>query len=119
MVVNRSQVLNSFIQNISCLANEKYQEKVWVLAEGPEYDDIDDTVCDFFDDGNPILENYKEYGITENQYKLLMILNEKLRKFTDAFRVYSSAQTTAQLLKLPQWQEIREISKKVLTAFNY
>ena len=115
---NKKQILDSFIQNIDCLSDENYQERVWVRAEGPECDDIDDAVCDFFDDGNPILEKYKEYGITENQYKLLMKLYSKLRVFTDTFGVYSSAKSTEQLIKLPKWREIMEISKKVIKIFN-
>src|ERR1700733_3374552 len=106
--VIKKQFLDSFIHNIACLSDEKYQERVWVRAEGPECDDIDDAVCDFFDDGDPILERYKEYGITENQYKLLMVLHSKLDIFTDAFGVFSRIKSTEQLIKLPQWQEIRE-----------
>ncbi len=114
----RQQILEEFLKNILRLSDEKYQERIWVRAEGPECNDIDDAVCDFFDDGNPILEKYIDYEITENQYKLLMILHSKLRKFTDVFGVYSPVKSTAHLIKLPQWQEIREISKKVIKGFN-
>jgi hypothetical protein len=113
----RQQILEEFLKNIVRLSDEKYQERVWVRAEGPECNDIDDAVCDFFDDGNPILEKYKEYGITECQYKLLMELYSKLRFFTDTFGVYSSVKSTEQLIKLPKWQEIRDISKKVIKSF--
>lgn len=118
-ITAKQQRLYSFIENIACISDEKYQERVWVRAEGPECDDIDDTVCDFFDDGNPILAEYKDFEITESQYKLLMSLHAKLRKFTDTFGVYSPEKSTEKLIKLPQWQEIREISKKVIKAFNF
>ncbi|NGX47818.1 MAG: hypothetical protein K1000chlam3_01203 [Chlamydiae bacterium] len=115
----KHQRLNSFIENVGCIADEKYQERVWVRAEGPECDDIDDTVCDFFDDGDPILEKYKDFGINENQYKLLMILHQKLREFTDKSGLYSPEKSTEKLIQLPQWQEIRNIAKKVIMAFDF
>ncbi len=115
----RQQILEEFLKNIVRLSDEKYQERVWVRAEGPECNDIDDAVVDFFDDGNPILEKYKGYGISESQYSLLMTLHQKLRKFTDTFGVYSPEKSTAKLIQFPQWQEIRDVSKKVLKAFNF
>jgi hypothetical protein len=115
---NRKQILDSFIDNIACISDEKYQERVWVRAEGPECDDIDDTICDFFDE-EYVLEKYKDFGITDSQYQLLMSLHGKLRKFADTFEVYSSEKSTEKLIQLPQWQEIRDISKNVLKAFNF
>ena len=115
---DRKQTLDSFIENIACMSDREYQERVWVRSEGPEYDDIDDTICDFFDE-DYILEKYNEFGITEIQYKLLMKLHVKLRKFTDTYGIYSSEKSTEKLIELPQWEEIRTISKKVLQAFNF
>ncbi len=114
----KKQILESYIQNIACISNEDYQLRVWVRAEGPECDDIDDAVCDFFDD-DYVVEKYKDYGITENQHRLLMNLHKKLRIFTDTFGVYSSIKSTEKLIQLPQWQEIRVLAKDVLIAFNY
>lgn len=114
---NKKQILESFIENIAGISDEKYQERVWVRSEGSECDDIEDAVCDFFDE-DYILEKYKDFGITENQYELLMILYKKLRIFTDTFGVYSPEKSTEKLIQLPQWQEIRETAKKVLEAFN-
>lgn len=118
-ISSKKKILDRFIHNIVCISDEKYQERIWVRAEGPECDDIDDSVCDFFDDGNLILEKHERYGITEIQYNALMILHSKLRNFTDIFRVYSSEKSTRNLIQLPQWQEIRDISKMVLKSFNY
>lgn len=116
--MNKKQVLESFLANIACLSDRDYQERVWVRAEGPECDDIDDTVCDFFDESY-VLEKYKDFGITDSQYQLLMTLYDKLRIFTDEFKVYSPEKYTTQLIQLPQWQEIIAISKNVLRSFNY
>ena len=117
--IDRKQILEEFLNNIFRLSDEKYQERVWVKAEGPECNEIDDAVCDFFDDGDPILEEHKDFRITEHQYKLLMILHKKLRAFTDAFDVYSPYRSTEKLIQLPQWQEIRNIAKKVIRTFDF
>jgi len=115
---DKKQMLDTFIKNIACISDEKYQERVWVRAEGPECDSIDDTICDFFDE-DYILKKYKDFGITEIQKELLVILHEKLRIFTDTFEVYSADKSPEKLIQLPQWQEIREVSKKVLDVFDF
>jgi len=114
---NKKEILSSFLENIGCLADPKYQERVWIRREGPECDDIDDAVCDFFDE-DYILEKYKDFGITNIQIKLLLNLYEKLRTFTDSFHIYSGKRSTEQLTNLPEWAEIREIAKNVLKAFH-
>ncbi|GAB4194273.1 MAG: hypothetical protein Tsb0015_17270 [Simkaniaceae bacterium] len=115
---DRRQILDSFIKNIASMSDKEYQERVWVRAEGPDCDDIDDTICDFFDE-DYILEKYQDFGITEGQYELLMKLHGKLRNFIDTYGVYSSKKSTEKLIALPQWQEIRDLAKKVLQAFNF
>ncbi len=115
---DKKQTVDSFIENIACMSDKEYQERVWVRSEGPECDDIDDTICDFFDE-DYVLKKYKDFGITERQYELLMKLHDKLRSFTDTYGVYSSEKSTEKLIELPKWQEIRDISKNVLQAFNF
>ena len=117
--INREQILEEFLKNIVRLSDEQYQERVWVKAEGPECNDIDDAVCDFFDDGDPILEKYKDFGITDVQYETLMKLHRKLKKFTFTYGVYYPYKSTGKLIKMPEWQEIRELSKEVLQTFNF
>ena len=99
------------------MSDQEYQERVWVRAEGPECDDIEDA-CDFFDEGY-ILEKYQEFGISEMQYKLLLRLHSKLRKFVDTYNVYASQKNIKKLISLPQWDEIRELSQKVVQSFNF
>jgi hypothetical protein len=84
MITHHKQILEAFLGNLACLADKSYQERVWVRAEGPECDDIDDTVCDFFDD-DFVIKKYKDYSITEDQIKSLIKLHENLRVFTDTY----------------------------------
>lgn len=117
--MNRERLLNNFLENIAGISDKQYQERVWVRAEGPECDDIDDSVGYFFDDGDPILEKYKEYGINDNQYEILMKLSKKLWDFSRAYGVHYPYKSTEKLISMPEWQEIRELAKEVLQAFNY
>ena len=114
----KKQALDSFIHNVACISDKEYQKRVWVQAEGPECDDIDDAVCDFFDE-DYILENHKDFGITETQKTALVVLHKKLKEFKEKFRLYSPEKSTEKLIQLPEWQEIREIAKCVVEAFGY
>lgn len=115
----REQILEEFLKIVVRLSDEQYQERVWVRAEGPECNDIDDTVNDFFDDGEPLFEKYQEYGIGEHQYEVLMKLHKKLRFFTDTYGVYYPNKSTITLVRMPQWAEVRKTAQEVLKAFNF
>lgn len=115
---NKSQRLNSFLENIECISDLNYQNKVWVHGQGTDFDDIEDSICDFFDDGEAILDNYQEFGISEIQYEKLINLREKLREFADTFHIYSTDQSIEELINLPEWKEIVELAKQVLIYFN-
>ena len=117
--INRKQILEEFLKNVAHISDRNYQERVWIRVEGPECNDIDDAVGDFFDDGEFIFETYKEFCITEIQYEKLMILKEKLRFFTDTYGVYYPYKSTPKLIQMPEWEEIRGLAKNMLEAFNF
>jgi hypothetical protein len=110
---DRKYILNQHLRNIASISDKNYQERIWIRGEGPEYDDFDETCCHFFDDGDPILENYKDYSISNDQYEIL----KKLRAKFDLF----SEQNTwpAEFINTPEWTEITLMAKEVLKAFNY
>lgn len=113
----KRQILDSFIENIACLSDKEYQERVWIRGDGPECDDIDETIADFFDE-DYVIKKYKDFGITESQYHSLIQLQNKLREFTDIFCVYAPGKSTEELIAYPQWEEIRDLARVVLKAFN-
>ncbi len=113
MDIDRKQILVSCLETIKDISDKEYQKRVWIRGEGPEVDDFDEAVCDFFGDGDPIIENYKDFGITESQYYLL-------KKFRDAFRDFSDENDFPQLfIDTLEWQEITEMAKEVLKVFNF
>ena len=59
-------ILANFLETIEGISDKEYQKRVWIRGEGPEVDDFTETVCHFFDDGDPILKKYKEYSSTKS-----------------------------------------------------
>lgn len=65
---NNSQITESFLEMVDHISHLDYQERVWIKVSGPDFDEI---VCLFLGEGDPILENYKDFNITKGQYSLL------------------------------------------------
>lgn len=112
---DKKYILNEHLRNISHIANKEYQKRVWIRGEGPEVDDFDETVCHFFDDGDPVLEKYKEYNITEKQYQLLVQFRDSFESFIDGPRPY----LPEDFINTPEWEQIMNLAEDVLKAFDY
>lgn len=110
MDLNRKQVVEAFIELIGHLADREYQRRAWIMGEKA---DFDETVCDFFDIGDPILANYKDFRISESQYKLLEKLRDEFQAFADEHNF------PEEFIDTPEWAKIMDSAKKVLQAFNY
>ncbi len=109
----KKQILMSVLETIRGISDKKYQERVWIRGEGPEVDDFDETCCNFFGDGEPLLESYKDFGLTESQYFVL-------EKFRDKFRSFSDGHYhPLEFIETPEWAEIMNLAKEVLKLFNY
>jgi hypothetical protein len=109
----KKYTLNEYIRIISHIQDKDYQKRIWIRCEGPECQAFDDAVCDFFDIGDPILENYKDFGITENQYELLKKIREQFKAFSD------ENDFPEEFIDAPEWAKIMDLAKAVLKAFNY
>jgi hypothetical protein len=110
---DRKYTLNEHLRNISHISDKEYQRRIWIRGEGPECDDFDETCCHFFDDGDPILDHYKDFWITENQYQIL----EKFRNQFDDFSRKNDWPPA--FIDTPEWDEITEMAKEVLKAFDH
>lgn len=107
---DKKYIINEFLRIITLISDEIYQKKRWIHGEGP---DFDETVCQFFDYGEPILKKYKDYGITDNQYNLLTAF------FNDFGEFSSSNYLPEEFISSPEWKRIMEMAKEILKAFNY
>jgi|JI9StandDraft_2_1071091.scaffolds.fasta_scaffold594916_1 hypothetical protein len=113
----RKDILNFVLDNIYWISDKAYQERVWIKGIGPECNSFDDVVCDFFGDGDPLLENYKDYPLTDAQYRILMAFHQEFNAFCRGprFEYY----LPELFIDTPEWTKITERAKEVLKAFNY
>ncbi len=110
---NRNYFLNQFLLNIKGISDVDYQKRVWIRGEGSECDDFDETVCYFFETVDSILNDYKDYEITEAQYHLLKKFRENFESFSD------KNHWPPFFINTPEWAKIMKMAKDVLRAFNY
>jgi hypothetical protein len=111
----RKQILEEFLYNLYIISNKSYQKRVWIETKGPEVHSFDNAVCDFFDLGEYIFDNYKGYNITKSQQKLLNEFRKKFENFVDGNRPY----LPKEFIDTPEWQQIMNLAKDVLDAFDY
>lgn len=104
-------ILDSMLGIIKTVTDTTYHQVAWVKGVyGVGFDDI---VCSFFDLGDPVLEEYREYGLSEYQYKVL-------KEFRDDFDDFSEEHSwPPTFIHSPEWATIMEKAKEVLRAFNY
>ena len=113
MNIDRKQILESCLDTIEGISNKEYQKRVWIRGEGPEVDNFDEAVCNFFQGGDIILEKNKSFSITDKQYQIL-------KKFHDEFEAFSDKNNWPEdFINTPEWARIMEMAKEVLKAFNY
>jgi hypothetical protein len=113
MKINRKQIMTTFLGILDNISDKEYQKRVWIRGEGPEVDDFDETICHFFQEGNGIIEKYKDFGLTEHQYQIL-------KKFRDLFEIFADTNDFPQeFIDTSEWKEIMEMAKDVLKVFNY
>lgn len=117
MEINKKQILISVLETLVGISDKEYQKRVWILGKGPEVDDFDETVCNFFQDGNGIIQNYKDFEVTDIQYHLLVKFRDEFEAFCrgPALRYY----LPQEFIDTPEWARIMEMAKEVLEAFNY
>ncbi len=108
----KKQILNSILDLVLDFSNKQYQKNAWIKGEMPGYA-FDDSVCDFFGSCNPVLENHKDFGISNEQFSLL-------KKFRDEFKAFTDDNSWPPFfIDTPEWAKIIENSKEVLAIFNY
>ncbi|MDE3046685.1 MAG: hypothetical protein KGJ02_08630 [Verrucomicrobiota bacterium] len=109
----KKDILDCVLTTISHIGDKNYQKRIWIQGKGPEVDDFDETICHFFQEGDGVIEKYKDFGLTEIQLHLL-------RKFRDEFEKFSDENDLPQLfIDTPEWTKITMMAKEVLAAFDY
>ncbi len=113
-----SGILEEFLSVIFSISDKSYQRRVWIQGIGPECEDYDENIMNFFDLSEMILKDPKKYNINDLQLELIKKLCEKYREFssiTDSIDYYMPEK----FINFPEWTEITEIAQKILETFNY
>ena len=111
---SKRDMLSFVIRQVAFIADKECQKKVWIRCVGPECYAYDDMCCDFFPTCDSVIEDYKHFGVTENQCVVLKKFRNEFEDFSDEYSDWPS-----EFINTPEWEEITEMAKEVLKAFNY
>jgi hypothetical protein len=114
MELDREYILKEFLRIIWHMSDKEFQKRIWIEGLGPECIDFDETCDYFFHQGVDIIENYKNYGVSKDQYKVL----SRFRKILDDFSEHHPEEPF-EFIDTPEWQHVVDEAKKVLEAFNF
>ena len=106
---SKKDILDFVLELVADISDKEYQKRIWIRGEGPEVDNFDETCCHFFQDGNGVLEKYKDFNITDAQYQSL----KKFRVFSD------ENDYPEEFIDSPDWAKIIEMAKEVLKIFDH
>ena len=105
-------VVEEVLRAIAHITDEEYQERIWIRGAGPECQDFDEAVCHFFDLGDPLLDDYKNFGLTDAQYLLLKNFRDEYDLFCD------DNDDPRDFINSPEWRKIMSRAQEVLDNFN-
>ena len=116
-MMNRETWLRRILEATRDLADERYQQRVWVRGEGPEVDSSTEAVCRLVEDydlATFLDEAAKNAWVSTDQIAALQRLDVALARHAsngedadDATRIQS-----------PGWKKIRNLAKATLEAFT-
>jgi hypothetical protein len=116
-MMDRETWLRRILEATRDLADERYQERVWVRGEGPKVDSSTEAICRLVDDYDLptfIDEAAKNAWLSNSQLTALERLEAALARHAsngedadDAIRIQN-----------PEWRKIRKLAKATLEAFT-
>ena len=113
---DRQHILREFLSNIHGVTDIEYQKRVWIRGEGPECDDFDETVCQFYDRYEEIVPESKEFELTKTQYQELVKFHDVFEAFVDGPR---GCDPPEEFIHTPEWKVVMEAAKRLLKVFDY
>ena len=108
---NNDFFISRFIEGaIDPMADREYQIRIWVKGDGPECDSFDETINEFYYFFDILDSNYKEYGLIDEEFKLIRELEEKVDAFCEVTPVIG---IDSEIVNDPRWVLITEFAKKI------
>jgi hypothetical protein len=116
-MMDRETWLRRILEAIRDLADEGYQERVWVRGEGREVDSSTEAICRLVDDYDLaafLAKAAENAWLSNDQLAALQRLDAALAR--DASNGEDADDATR--IHRPEWQKIRELAKATLEAFT-
>ena len=116
-MMDRETWLRRILEATRDLADEGYQERVWVRGEGPEVDSSTEAVCRLIDDYDLqtfLAEAAENTWISNDQLAALRRLGAALTRYA----VNGEDPDDATRIGSPGWQKIRRLADATLEAFK-
>jgi hypothetical protein len=115
--MDRKTWLMRILEATRDLADERYQERVWVRGEGPEVDSSTEAVCRLVDDYELaafIAEAAEKGWISNQQLAALRRLDAALARAA----VNDEHAADARMIQSRRWQKICKLATATLAAFT-
>ncbi|MFZ4673933.1 MAG: hypothetical protein ACOYL1_06295 [Chlamydiia bacterium] len=113
----KKNILNMILLEVFTVSDRGYQARVWIRGEGPECDSYDDTVCNFFQSIDSVLKDYRNFYISDSQYKILSDFKNVFEEFCDGPGV--DYYLPENFINSSEWLHVVNLAKVVLKEFNY
>jgi hypothetical protein len=116
-MMDRETWLRRIIEATRDLADEGYQERVWVRGEGPEVDSSTEAVCRLVDDydlAGFVAEAAKNAWVSKEQIAALRRLDAALARYATS----GEDADDATRIESPGWRNIRKLALTTLEAFT-
>ena len=109
---NRKDILQGLLETIKSISDIEYQRRAWILGRPPGTD-FDETVNNYAPEAEGVLRDYKNFLISEAQFRALKRFDEHFRSF------WKENHWPPDFIDTPEWDEIVNMAKEVLAAFDY
>lgn len=110
---DKKNLLKELLRTFAGIADKEYQRRVWIKGEGPECDDFTETVCQLYEEGESVLEDYKSFGITDLQHHLII-------NFLKEFRYFACENNyPEEFIDTLKWEKFITMAKEILVTFDY
>ena len=116
-MMDRATWLRRILDATRDLADERYQERIWVHGKGPEVDSSTEALIRLIDDYDLaafIAEAAKKAWISNAQLAALRRLDAALARYSDGDQKGDDAARTASR----EWLRMRELAKATLDTFT-
>jgi hypothetical protein len=116
-MMDRDTWLKGILDAIRDLADERYQERVWVRAQGPEIDSSTEAIVRLVHDFELkafIAEAGDKVWVSNDQLTALQILENALERY--AARDHTSGGDAVRIAT-PAWRRVRKLANATLETF--